>query len=377
MWTRTRSNCSSRPVSSCASGRRQAGFTLTELLVVLAIIAMLLSILLPSLAAAREQARATVCGQRLRDLGCGQATYFTEEKDWIPGCNTSGVAARAYAGTPKMHDPRVPVQSFDWITPAICRSTALKSPRAKRFKELMNVFACPSQATLRTMGYPSSVAPDRQDFVNEGNDWTTISYLAPAHFQYWGSDYTNKLVLGYMAANPTEPIRAKTVERAWNWEVEHSTYKSTLAQVGTPARKVAAADGTRYVDYDGVDFDYSVDPKWFGSFSCAGAWWSGSTAWGVKSGSLSWGGQVVSRGSPSGGLNLHFSYRHGPVRGAGTSGAALDNGGQVNALFFDGSVRRLNDKASRDPVLWYPKGALVRKPYEGMTSDLQAGDLVP
>ncbi len=63
-----------------SSNRPRAGFTLIELLVVVAIIALLISILLPSLKQAREQGKRAVCLSNLRSVAQGTAAYSTEDE---------------------------------------------------------------------------------------------------------------------------------------------------------------------------------------------------------------------------------------------------------------------------------------------------------
>jgi len=64
--------------------QRIGGFTLIELLVVVAIIALLISILLPSLARARAQGRSTVCLNSERQFGLAANIAATETKGFIP-----------------------------------------------------------------------------------------------------------------------------------------------------------------------------------------------------------------------------------------------------------------------------------------------------
>jgi prepilin-type N-terminal cleavage/methylation domain-containing protein/prepilin-type processing-associated H-X9-DG protein len=63
---------------------RRKGFTLVELLVVIGIIALLISILLPSLNRARETANRVKCGSNMRQIGQAILLYANENKGNYP-----------------------------------------------------------------------------------------------------------------------------------------------------------------------------------------------------------------------------------------------------------------------------------------------------
>ena len=65
--------------------RSKPGFTLIELMIVMAIIAILISLLLPAIQAARESARRTQCTNNLIQLGIGIANYATTHSVLPPG----------------------------------------------------------------------------------------------------------------------------------------------------------------------------------------------------------------------------------------------------------------------------------------------------
>lgn len=64
--------------------RRRRGFTLVELLVIIGIIAVLISLLLPVLNKAREQARRAVCANNVRQIAYGAIAYAQDNQGILP-----------------------------------------------------------------------------------------------------------------------------------------------------------------------------------------------------------------------------------------------------------------------------------------------------
>ena len=84
-------------------------FTLLELLIAIAIIAILVSMLLPGLSRARENARSTACVNTLKTLGFGIASYTNDNQDYLPPMCYSENAG----GTPYFHQSLMGTNPLD------------------------------------------------------------------------------------------------------------------------------------------------------------------------------------------------------------------------------------------------------------------------
>ncbi len=89
-----------------------SGFTLLEVLVVVAVIALLVAILLPSLAKAREQSRRTLCLSNLRQIAVAWHQYLDANRDRFfqsVNANYNYGGIQGAGGPPFGSDPSSPV----------------------------------------------------------------------------------------------------------------------------------------------------------------------------------------------------------------------------------------------------------------------------
>lgn len=85
--------------------RHPRAFTLVELLVVIGIIALLISILLPALNAAKERANRTKCSANLRTIHQGLSVYAVDNKGHYPRVRAFETDSVHYFDKPTHHDP--------------------------------------------------------------------------------------------------------------------------------------------------------------------------------------------------------------------------------------------------------------------------------
>ncbi len=98
--TRLSSSDSTAPLRNVRA--RPSAFTLIEVLVVVAIIALLVSVLIPSLRRARDQAKLVACRSNLHDSGIGLQQYANGNRGYYP--LASYIGTRIYESNPGADD---------------------------------------------------------------------------------------------------------------------------------------------------------------------------------------------------------------------------------------------------------------------------------
>jgi prepilin-type N-terminal cleavage/methylation domain-containing protein len=343
--------------------KSKKGFTLVELLVVIGIIALLISILLPSLNAARRAANTIKCEANTRSICQSMIMYATNYRGFIPGSpNTTGYVLY---GTAKLNiSTNVPevTQIWDWETP-ILNMMNIKIPytspgsdpthvkpqaRWDRVKFELNYpgFQCAQNVVLAPF-YASASSSSVFPGV------TGIPFVVPRN------SYATSLAF-LISSDPNFMSDQNVITNMGSYYVNPPTgYSPQITKVGDPSRKIYIAEGARYFrsSQNENDLDFSPGGNVSGSPDPAsqGGQYSDYGSYDIFSYGRSREGVPGAQATPSKTADERLAWcNHGAINPHGPADSM-----KFAAGFFDGHAEVLGDLQGSDPALWVPKGSWI------------------
>lgn len=324
---------SHREQKGCNMHRRVYGFTLIELLVVISIIALLIALLLPALAMAKQDANSVACLANLRSQGQMMAEYGVEYKDAIP---YDYAASASWQTNPWGADA--------WDTLLFCNSEAS---------------GVSATSLAQAWWYPQNGSTLSATQVNDLMETWAKIFICPSSTLPLvpGPGHGNMTVDNYTtyACNPNFFMVSNPPNSDWSYGVfsgqtTPQTFTVSLSSVANPSQKVAIGDANQVTQFGDAGGTMGSDFYWYQNVWPA-----------FKTASLE---DLVSAQGLAPGLNSNndyptavwavgMRYRHGQT-------SANDNGGWANAVFFDGHAGNI-------PMNQAPAGMPGVPPISGTT----------
>ena len=312
---------------------RNEGFTLVELLVVIAIIAILVALLLPAVQAAREAARRSSCQNNLKQLGLAMLN-FESANTYLPGVGTNDQSQWAFSPQARLlpyvesDSLRKLIQFDEPLMQGSGGSQTMNPAQQKAAETLVGLFLCPSDAAPSLYNSNGGNWAPLNYMVNMGTGVPTYSLTQKNDGLFW---YASKVRIRDIKDGTSKTLLMAEALRGIN------------AQTTGPAPK----DPKRqYASFGGPTAPTNLTDS-----ICAGATrWSGN-----RGSSWLWGRE----------FNVVFTATHLPnsqptdcsANGAGWYKAASTHPGGVSVLLCDGSVHFFS--GSIELELW--RGLATRK----------------
>lgn len=324
------------------------GFTLIELLIVVSVIALLISILLPSLKSARSQAKIVVCSSDLANIGKAATGYAMSSDGWLCGSpGTTGSVLYAVADPADQVAEELDtdaVQIWDYAGPLAARYMNMSLPvnRADRLDELRKgVFGCPENKFM-AQPFPGPAGPFETAPM--------VSYNTFRNFLMWPRTMVDRDPS--QPWGPLAPVPKASFDHLNGNTLQPKTYLPRLGRVANPSIKAYVADGNRFTNEDNVvSYHYEWDAEDGGMFCNGGPTMPEQDGADFVLSSYHYDEQLGSYG---------YRHRRGKQRG-------------IAINFFDGHCEFMTEDKTRQPDTWWPKGTIIPFPEFNKQSALLVG----
>jgi prepilin-type N-terminal cleavage/methylation domain-containing protein len=133
--------------------RAQVGFTLVEVLVVVAVIGLLIALMLPAIQMARESARKTQCANNLKQIGLGMHVYMLTHQAFPPGYISTVLPDHDDGGPGWAWSAMIlPFLEESALRDQVVLTAPIESEAAQKVRlTTLPLFACPSDGTLESI----------------------------------------------------------------------------------------------------------------------------------------------------------------------------------------------------------------------------------